>query len=470
MTAAETLPHNTATALDQLQTDIQSVLDKSLSERLISVSPHQQTGNAYQAVRFGEESRKGFRKTRPNLLAGLDVKGKTVCDLGANLGEISRDLRRSGAALVDAYEYDPLFTQQARYITAYNGLYDINHLQADVSQPGFMRRKYDICVGLSAFSYMSKNIDYICQQTEQMMLIETHAIRDTSWPNRYVKPITKYFPHWGVFGVVSHADRNTAERRIWLIFSKRPLNSFYQARSSLLARGEEGAVEIDLDRSNLRYLDKITAEFGDGDRLSNEAVERYRTRLASFESDYAAGRSVDLSMAGVAYWLSFVCGVADFQLQGRMKPDNPYLTWARRGIGSGVIAPGLRPLLDDEPRFVERMHFRVAALGRAFEQRSISRLSMPIIFNPVPHHPDFKSYNNKTLQISGCTTRLVAPALDGYHRLFTTRLLGFNTVDVLMIWDPALYHETPLFMNFTNQDTRVVQWLSGVPVEPPAVV
>ena len=122
-----------------LQRDTERVLESSLADPVISRSPHQSTGNAYQTIRLGGSVRGGFRTDRLNLLSGFDVAGRSACDLGANLGEISRDLHRAGASHVDAYEYDHFFTQLARYLTAYNGLPDINHLQADVAHEGFMR-------------------------------------------------------------------------------------------------------------------------------------------------------------------------------------------------------------------------------------------------------------------------------------------------------------------------------------------
>jgi hypothetical protein len=49
--------------------------------------------------------------------------------------------------------------------------------QADVAHEGFMRGQYDVCVGLAAYSYMQKNIDYICRQVRDLMIIETHEVR-----------------------------------------------------------------------------------------------------------------------------------------------------------------------------------------------------------------------------------------------------------------------------------------------------
>jgi len=133
--------------LEALQGKVGDFLESSIGERVISQSPHQKTGGGYQTVRLGEGVREGFRMARPNLLKGFEFDRLSICDLGANLGEISRDLRRSGASRVDAYEYDAFFTQLARYITAYNGLSDVNHFQANVAEEGFLHRKYDVCVG-----------------------------------------------------------------------------------------------------------------------------------------------------------------------------------------------------------------------------------------------------------------------------------------------------------------------------------
>ncbi len=223
-----------------------------LSEPVISESPHQMTGGGYQTIRLGERVRDGFRLARPNLLPGFELEGKAVCDLGANLGEISRDLRRGGARLVHAYEYDPLFTQLARYITAYNGMTDIDHFQADVSAEGFLRQSYDICVGLSAYSFMQRNIDYICSHTSEQMIIETHEVEE-GWYDLYARPIIEHFPHWCCFARVPHSATDSSKWRLWLTFSKRSLMPFYRRRVVSLIPDAEGVVEIDLNRSTLHF-------------------------------------------------------------------------------------------------------------------------------------------------------------------------------------------------------------------------
>jgi 2-polyprenyl-3-methyl-5-hydroxy-6-metoxy-1,4-benzoquinol methylase len=277
--------HATDSQLRDLQHAVERVLEGALSEHVLSESPHQSTGNAYQTIRLGEQPRVGFRLARPNLLAGFAIENRSVCDLGANLGEISRDLRRAGASHVDAYEYDPFFTQVARYVTAYNGLTDIAHLRADVSEHGFMRGSYDVCVGLSAFSFMRKNIEYICDQTAELMVIETHEVRDEAWLALYVRPIARRFPHWCCFGSVVHGDTASGKRRLWLAFSRTDLGGFYQSRSQSLLPDGEGLVEVDLTRSALSYLDQagLIAQQQD-DPLSKESVRIYCCCAASSSS------------------------------------------------------------------------------------------------------------------------------------------------------------------------------------------
>lgn len=459
---------STDASLRHLQDGVRKVLDASLREKIVSHSPHQMTGNAYQAVRLGEVAREGFRKSRPNLLAGFALDDRTVCDLGANLGEISRDLKRAGAALVDAYEYDRLFTQQARYITAYNGMHDINHFEADVSAPGFMRRAYDVCVGLSAFSYMGKNIDYICGQVRQTMIVETHEVRDPSWVPTYVLPIAQHLPHWCVFGIVSHGDKRTPKRRLWLAFSKANLAPFYTARSAALAPGEEGVVEFDIGRSKLPYLDHV--RFEPGDVLAEPRLKEYRERLRAFEEEIGRGAYVNVSMSGVAYWLSLLSGVVEFERDQALLPSNVYMRWLRRGLASGVVDPGLRHLLDDEEKLLRRIGLRMAAMARALRERRIEAFAgMPIAYNATPDHPALHGLHFKALTVAETGEPLCVPMVDGHHRLFAMRLLDVSRCPMMMIWDPSRLGAIDSVARVRNYEQRMRQYIAGTSVDDPVL-
>src|SRR4051794_23246409 len=50
---------DTDALLAQLQSDVERVLESALSQRVLSQSPHQATGGAYQTIRLGERTRGG---------------------------------------------------------------------------------------------------------------------------------------------------------------------------------------------------------------------------------------------------------------------------------------------------------------------------------------------------------------------------------------------------------------------------
>ena len=374
--------------LRRLQDDVAGILESVLREPVISESPHQITGGGYQTVRLGERVCEGFRFARPNLLPGFELEGRAVCDLGANLGEISRDLRRAGARPVHAYEYDALFTQLARYITAYNGLTDIEHFQADVSAEGFLNQTYDICVGLSAYSFMQRNIDYICGQISEQMIIETHEVEE-DWHDLYAKPIVEHFPRWCCFARVPHSATDSSKWRLWLTFSRRSLMPFYRRRAISLSPDAEGVVEVDLHRSTLHF--PTSAELIRGRRhelLSPASAHLYAERLAEHERHFEAGDRVDVSMSDESYWLALLCGLVQYEDDGGLEEGNVYLRWLSRGIAAGKVDPGLKPLLDDPASLRARISPRMAALRNALRERDVSHFEdMPIAFNATPFHP-----------------------------------------------------------------------------------
>jgi hypothetical protein len=454
----------------RLQDDVAGILESALSEQVISKSPHQLTGGGYQTIRLGDSVRGGFRLDRPNLLPGFELEGRAICDLGANLGEISRDLRRAGARSVDAYEYDPFFTQLARYITAYNGISDINHFEADVSSEGFLRESYDICVGLSAFSFMRHNIDYICSQTSEQMIIETHEV-DGRWHQLYVQPILRHFPRWCCFARVPHSGPDSSKWRLWLTFSKRGLMPFYQRRALSLLPDAEGVAEVDLRRSTLHFPDsaKLILERRH-ELLSQASVRIYADELAEHERRFEAGQPVDVSMSGEVYWLALLVGIDQYEDHRGLEEGNVYLRWLSRGIAAGKVDPGLKPLLDDPSELRARVSRRIATLGRALRERDVSHFEyMPIAFNATPFHPALGSVPLTTLALKDSDERLTVTNLDGHHRLFVMKLLDVESCSMMTIWDPEWLGRTPAVRGVVNYEARMYQYLAGEEVDAPVV-
>ena len=456
--------------LRRLQDDVAEILGSVLSEPVISESPHQITGGGYQTVRLGERIREGFRLARPNLLPGFELEGRAVCDLGANLGEISRDLRRAGARPVHAYEYDELFTQLARYITAYNGMTEIEHFQADVSAEGFLRQSYDICVGLSAYSFMQRNIDYICSQISEQMLIETHEVEE-DWHDLYVKPIVEHFPRWCCFARVPHSATDSSKWRLWLTFSKRSLMPFYRRRAVSVMPDADGVVEVDLHRSTLHF--PASAELIRERRhelLSPASARLYAERLEEHERNFEAGDLVDVSMSDESYWLALLYGLVQYEDDGALEEGNVYLRWLSRGIAAGKIDPGLKPLLDEPESLRARISPRMASLGRALRERDVSHFDdMPIAFNATPFHPALASLPLTTLAVKDSDERLTVTNLDGHHRLFIMQLLDIDSCSMMTVWDPEWLGQTRAASQVVNYETRMYQHLAGVEVDAPVL-
>ena len=467
---AESAEPTTEDLLRRLQDDVAAILESALSERVLSESPHQSTGGGYQTIRLGDRVRGGFRLARPTLLRGFELEGRAICDLGANLGEISRDLRRAGARRVDAYEYDAFFNQLARYITAYNGMSNINHFEADVSSEGFLRQSYDLCVGLSAYSFMQRNIDYICSRTSKQMLIETHEVKE-GWYQHYVQPIVKHFPHWCCFARVPHSDRDSSKWRLWLTFSKDGLFPFYARRARSLPPDAEGVVEIDLRRSAFHF--PKTAELileRRHELLSPASLRLYANDLAEHERRFEAGLRVNLSTAGEAYWLALLCGIEQYEDDQGLEEGNVYLRWLSRGIAAGKADPGLKPLLDRPSELRARISPRMEAVSRALRERDVSHFEdMPIAFNATPFDPALGPLPLTTLALKDSDERLTVTNLDGHHRLFVMKLLDIESCSMMTIWDPEWVGRVRALQGVVNYETRMYQYLAGVEVDAPVL-
>lgn len=456
--------------LRRLQDDIAGILESALGEQVISESPHQITGGGYQTIRLGDRMRGGFRLARPNLLQGFELEGRAICDLGANLGEISRDLRRAGARRVDAYEYDAFFTQLARYITAYNGMSDVNHFEADVSSEGFLRQSYDICVGLSAYSFMQHNIDYICSQISEQMIIETHEVQE-GWYELYVQPIIQHFPHWCCFARVPHSGRDSSKWRLWLTFSKGGLMRFYRRRALSLLPDAEGVVEIDLRASTLHFPNAAELILERRHELLSPASLRlYADELAEHERRFEAGHPVDVSMSGDAYWLALLSGIAQYEDHRGLEEGNVYLRWLSRGIAAGKVDPGLKPLLNNPSELRARISPRIATLRRALREREVSHFDdMPIAFNATPFHPALGPLPLTTLAVKDSDERLTVTNLDGHHRLFVMKLLDLASCSMMTIWDPEWLGRIRAVKSVVNYEARMYQYLAGAEVDAPVV-
>ena len=340
--------------------------------------------------------------TGENLLAGFELEGRAVCDLGENLDEMAREVRQ-------------------------------------LSEP---------------------------------MIVETHGVRDESWPERYVRPMAQHLPHWCCLGRVTRGAGESGERRLWLAFALTDLAGLYERRACGLIPDGDGVVEVDLTRSSLSFLAEggLAVERRD-DPLSEESYRVYSERLAEHEARFAAGEPVALSMSGEAYWLALLCGMVELADDGGLAETNVYLRWMTRALEAGAVDPGLRYLLDDRAALEERASLRLSALERTLRSRDPSRFpDMPIMYNATPSHPELERLDFDTVAVGDSEELLSVPTFDGHHRLFVLELLGVERCPMMTVWDPARLGAPELPEDVQNYELRMYQYLGGVDVDDPIVV
>jgi SAM-dependent methyltransferase len=163
-----------------------------------SATDDSETGNRYQAVGLGDRSTRGLREDRGRFLDALDLRGRTVLDLGSNLGEISRAARARGAALVDGFEIDPYFNEVADLVNALTGTTRVSFYERDMADPSIYGERYDVVLAFSAFRFIADCLDRIAAITD-VLVVETHELKG-NFEERYLGPLSEHFPAWRMLG------------------------------------------------------------------------------------------------------------------------------------------------------------------------------------------------------------------------------------------------------------------------------
>jgi SAM-dependent methyltransferase len=163
-----------------------------------SATDDSETGNRYQAVGLGDRSTRGLREDRSRFLDVLDLRARTVLDLGSNLGEISRAARARGAALVDGFEIDPYFNEIAHLVNMLTGTTRVSLYERDMADPAAFTEPYDVVLAFSAFRFIAGLLDRIAAITS-VLVVETHELKG-NFDERYLLPLTSHFPAYRMLG------------------------------------------------------------------------------------------------------------------------------------------------------------------------------------------------------------------------------------------------------------------------------
>jgi SAM-dependent methyltransferase len=139
------------------------------------------------------------------VLDEIEFSGRTVLDLGSNLGETSRAARERGATMVDGFEYDRYFVDLANMINAYNGTTRVSFFPRDITDPAVYRERYDVVIALAVFVYVRPLMPVLADVAREGFILETHRL-DDNLESFYLSAILPHFPaytklretEWGV--------------------------------------------------------------------------------------------------------------------------------------------------------------------------------------------------------------------------------------------------------------------------------
>ncbi len=187
-------------AVPSLRAELRRLILDGLSDPYTAESCQDaiQTGNHYQSLLLGDERTSGFRTAREDFLDRISFDGRTVLDLGSNLGELSREARRRGAVLVDGYEYDSYFIELANLVNAYNGTTRVSFHQRDITDPACYTGSVDVVLAFSVFTYISGVLEQIARVCKGILVVETHRLDDNL--ALYIGQISAFFPHHRLLG------------------------------------------------------------------------------------------------------------------------------------------------------------------------------------------------------------------------------------------------------------------------------
>jgi hypothetical protein len=346
------------------------------------------TGNAYQSIDLGGFRTIGGRPRRDIFINHLNLTGKTVLDIGANLGEISRMARHQGASLVDGYEYDNFFVETGRFINAAMGTTRVSLFQGDATDPNlYAGMKYDLVLALAVYVYIEGVLPQIAAITDQLV-IETHTLDHGL--KMYTDKIERYFPSWQLLGFSDQNNEDRKKSRAMVVFGK-----------------TDADVADAMQLTTLRPDNYFAHNFFEKNSLESAGgLAALAKRLRTVSTDR------ELPGIGPQYYSDFLAGYSDYLDAGRaVTDDNIFLGKYIHAISEIRLAPDLAYLLSNPPLIKEKIAGRFAVLDNA--DAGNWHLIPPIMVTKGDGKQTFSTLQGDTI---------VAGNIDGHHRFFTHQL------------------------------------------------
>ena len=364
-----------------------------------SIQDNIRTGNNYQSINLEKILREGTRTNRNDFLRQVDFKGKSVLDIGANTGEMSRAIRLLGADLVDGVEYDSFFVETGRMINAVMGATRVSLFQGDVTHPGFYKdKKYDIVVALSVFVYIKGVMENLAAMTD-VLVFETHTLDHGL--KMYLDAV---LPHFPVYRHVGYSQMNDDPRR---------------SRAFLVFARDEASLASAFEPRHLRvesyFPNKFLEEYGSstpGEFLGWATEIRAATDIVELSRE-------KMGFGSKAYFASYLIGYLEYLENGSVvAAENYFLRRYRASIEDESIDSKLKPLLTDMERIVQKVTAKFRDLDHCLAGE----------FHRVPLIYLSLASDGKHVFTDVDGRELRAGNIDGHHRFFIAQVLGLKTI------------------------------------------
>lgn len=386
-----------------------------------------QTGNHYQSVRLGDTRTAGFRTDREQLLDRIDFRGRTVLDLGSNLGELSRAARERGAARVLGVEYDEFFVAIARAVTLLNDIEEVEFRQGDIADPDVYVEHFDIVLAFSVFQYVGGVIDHVCRVTDELLVVETHKLEE-NLESHYVGPVARHLRSFDLLGrsdwgstlrepgeraVIAFASDDAALRRALSPGGGEPTDKPAIAR-----------IRLDVRRTSLGLMERFFTRFA-FDSL-DDLLQEIRSSPIDV-SAVATDEDVRSGYRGWLYWRIYLEGYLEYLDRGIVDAQNSFCRYLADNHLPQVQEPGISA--DDVATIALRRYRDLDAMrmSPSFPGSSGGNLA-PIritVSDPPPADP--------LMVVLDTQETVEAWLVDGWHRVFAAAICGIPQLEADLV-------------------------------------
>jgi SAM-dependent methyltransferase len=453
--------------MQTFEAELRDLILRGLDQQYTSVATTTgepiKAGNHYQSVVLGDKRTRGFRNDRTEFLDQIDFSGRTVLDLGSNLGELSREARKRGASLVDGFEYDPYFIEIAELVNALNGTTRVSFFQRDIGDPEIYTEPYDIVLAFAVMGQGAARAMWRIAEITNVLVVETHRL-EGNFEEHYMSPISRYFPYHRMLG---ESDWGIAfdqqEVRATLVFAKTRealADTLLDAVPVLEERTgppetqetSNGVRHIDVARTVLHKKFFETFDFDTTEQLfaAVEGMSVDASALASSRDSRVDGYD------GWVLWFLFLRGYLEYSRTGKVGPGNAYFDYLSSHHDQALdpvvaLEAGRGSTHEYVMRQFEGMDRLRAGAGRSDVSEEI-----PPVQVFTSEHAD-----QRTLVYEpGVPHPIRATRVDGWHRLFSARLFGVPQLRMQVIEEAEtkpIFGEIRAF-EFDGARLRVSGW------------